>query len=646
MLSRTAEALFWIGRYLERAEYVSRFTNVNYHLLLEIASWQDQDEIWQEYLEANGEFSLYQELYSQIATQSVVEFLTLNRQNPNSLANLIEMTRSNARGIQDQISSEVWYHLNDFYLSLRDQISGKLWTGTHHILNHIQHMCYTAEGIMGSTMLHDEGWNFYRLGKNVERAGRTSRLLDNSVLVKAASEPGAISEHHQCLAILKSASAFEAYRKFYRSQLVPRKIVQFLLFHNKFPRSVRFTTTLIRDLLSRLSGHTRGPEIRECERLSGRLASDLEFGNLEEVYRLGLPIFLTQVMDQIDQITNKIAHAFFRSSGYSQTTTPSYHGRRPVIRITEPIRSPVKGILSVRHQFNYTYESPVSNVSTLMRMFPPQHYGRQHRLDLRWHIDPPSDYRHFSDAFGNLVCQLDHVYIEKEIACTVEIRVETQSLYEADGSLSLQGVSPQESDCTVESAEFTRLTTLVDNSDALFQIARRTKDRGMTQEEMADSFLYQVHAHMRYEPGRTHVGTSASMAFSQAAGVCQDYAHIMLSLCRQAGLPSRYISGYLPGEGQMHAWVEVLLSSGPQRSPVWIAYDPTHQCRCDERYITVAIGRDYQDIAPTAGYYSGPARNYLTVAVSVIMESHGPAERWVSPQLMLQQAASVKHDSQ
>ena len=154
-------------------------------------------------------------------------------------------------------------------------------------------------------------------------------------------------------------------------------------------------------------------------------------------------------------------------------------------------------------------------------------------------MDPPADYRHFTDAFGNLVWQLDHVQIEKEITWTVDMRVETQTLYLPDDTLSLQGISPQESDCAVKRAEFTQLTTRVDSSDALLQMARRSKERGLVPVELAESFLHQVYAHMRYQTGATHVGTTAAKAFEKGAGVCQDYAHVMLSLCRLAGLPAR-----------------------------------------------------------------------------------------------------------
>ena len=320
MLSRTAESFFWIGRLIERAEYTARFVNVHYHLLTEIATREDQANIWTRYLEDTGELEAYRSVYGEVLTRPVMEFVTLCRENPNSLTNLIALARNNARGIQDQLSSEVWHFMNDFYLNLKGKTELDLWADTYDVLGHVRNTCYTLDGVMGSTMVHDEGWNFYRLGKNIERGGRTARLIDIPVLSDPTTEPRRISEYHQCLAALKSASAFEAYRKFYSAQLVPKKIVQFLLFHNKFPRSVRFTTTQTTKLVERLAGSTRRPETRQAIRLAGALAADLEFGSLEEVYSTGLSIFLGQVLEQLDQLSNFVALAFFRTSGYSTSS--------------------------------------------------------------------------------------------------------------------------------------------------------------------------------------------------------------------------------------------------------------------------------------------------------------------------------------
>jgi uncharacterized alpha-E superfamily protein len=323
MLSRTAESFFWIGRYIERAEYTARFVNVHYHLLTEIATGDDQADIWTRYLEDTGELEDYQRLYGDVLTKPVMEFVTLSRDNPDSLTNLIAAARNNARGIQDQLSSEVWHFMNDFYFSLKGKTESDLWADTHDLLRHVRNTCYTLDGVMGGTMVRDEGWNFYRLGKNIERGGRTARLLDIPVLSEPTTEPRRISEYHQCLAALKSASAFEAYRKFYSAQLVPKKIVRFLLFHNRFPRSVRFTTTQTSELIELLAGTTRRSETRKSIRLAGALAADLEFGSLEEVYSTGLSAFLAQVLEQFDQISNMVAQAFFRTSGYSTSSQSS-----------------------------------------------------------------------------------------------------------------------------------------------------------------------------------------------------------------------------------------------------------------------------------------------------------------------------------
>jgi len=274
--------------------------NVHYHLLTEIATREDQANIWTRYLEDTGELEAYQAVYGEVLTRPVMEFVTLCRDNPNSLTNLIACARNNARGIQDQLSSEVWHFMNDFYLSLKGKTELDLWSDTHDLLRHVRNTCYTLDGVMGGTMVHDEGWNFYRLGKNIERGGRTARLIDIPVLSDPDTEPRRISEYHQCLAALKSASAFEAYRKFYSAQLVPKKIVQFLLFHNKLS--------------------SRRAETRQVIRLSGALAADLEFGSLEEVYSTGLSAFLAQVLEQLDQLSNLVAQAFFRTSGYSTSS--------------------------------------------------------------------------------------------------------------------------------------------------------------------------------------------------------------------------------------------------------------------------------------------------------------------------------------
>ncbi|MDH5740209.1 MAG: alpha-E domain-containing protein, partial [Nitrospira sp.] len=428
MLSRTAESCFWIARYTERAEYTARLINVHYQLLLESPNQRDQDAIWRWYLESTGQLALYEERGQPLETMAVMQFLTLDQANPNALVNLISAARENARGIQDQLSSEVWHHINRVHLAWRTYMPSSIATTPHRLLTEVQDTCYTLHGIMASTMLHDEGWTFYRLGKDIERANHTTRLLVHPILLQMSSESTELSDLHQGVAILKSASAYEAYRKVSRSVVSPEKIVEFLLLNQYFPRSVRFCTRGLRLHIERLMDKSSRVSDREPARLIGQLAADLDFVTLEEVHEIGLESFLTEVLRQLDRITTAVSRTYFRSEDTHDVriSSPRRHLR---FEHHETVVHDVKALLSASIQFTYTYEAPVTNVRTIMRVAPHQHYGRQRRLDVRWHMDPPADYRHYTDAFGNLVWQMDHARVEKEISCTVDMRVETQTGY-------------------------------------------------------------------------------------------------------------------------------------------------------------------------------------------------------------------------
>ena len=630
MLSRTAESCFWIARYTERAEYTARLINVHYQLLLESPTLQDQSVIWRWYLESSGQLDSYEERGQPLETMAVMQFLTLDHANPNALVNLISTARENARGIQDQLSSEVWHHINRVHLAWKSYTPASIAATPDRLLTDVQDTCYTLHGIMASTMLHDEGWTFYRLGKDIERANHTTRLLVHPLLRQMSSESTELSDLHQSVAILRSASAYQAYRKVSRSVVSPKQIVEFLLLNQHFPRSVRFCARGLRQHIERLMDKSSLHADREPARLIGQIAADLEFATLEEIQEIGLESFLTEVLQQLDRITMAVSRTYFRSQDSHEVGISRSRRHLRLEHPEMPVHD-VKALLSARLQFRYTYEAPVSNVRTVMRVAPHQHYGRQRCHDVQWHMDPPADYRHYTDAFGNLVWQMDHPRVEKEVACTVDMRVDTQAGYLSDGTLALQGTDPQDTDCTVASSEFTKLTHLVDRSDALVRASERLRGAG-SPSKLVEAILHHVHAALRYEPGRTHVGTPASDAMALGLGVSQDYAHVMLALCRLVGLPSRYVSGLLSGEKHMHAWVEVLLPRTGRKPPIWVGYDPTHQRRCDERYITVAVGRDYQDIAPTSGYYDGEANNRLDMAVSVVLEPPGQRENMVNSQ--------------
>jgi transglutaminase-like putative cysteine protease len=196
------------------------------------------------------------------------------------------------------------------------------------------------------------------------------------------------------------------------------------------------------------------------------------------------------------------------------------------------------------------------------------------------------------DAFGNPVATFFARRVESSIEFahwSVVIRTR------AEHRVSL---------AVLEDPALTTPTALTAADAELREVARDLRAQNPSPQALADALNAFVHQQMRYVAGATTVETPAAAAYARREGVCQDFAHVMLSLSRRCGLAARYVSGHLIGEGGTHAWVEVFVPAG--RDALVVAYDPTHGCRVDMRYVVVAVGRDYSDVAPTSGVYTAP----------------------------------------
>jgi transglutaminase-like putative cysteine protease len=256
----------------------------------------------------------------------------------------------------------------------------------------------------------------------------------------------------------------------------------------------------------------------------------------------------------------------------------------------------------IHQQFRYEYQGPISDLRHRLVIIPPERHGPQrlvtHRLEIS---SPTTEVRREIDQFGNLVISLAADHVAKEITFTAWILAErdatagpilvTRHLYEGD---LLRDAS--------------RLT----EPDAALRAAAAEIAPSATGRDLAYRICAWVYAAMSYREGATDVSTTAAEAFGRREGVCQDYAHIMLALCRLRGLAARYVSGHLLGEGGTHAWVEVLLPD-PQHRNRFLALplDPTHDRVPGASYLTVATGRDYSNVAPTSGAYRGAPTGQL-----------------------------------
>jgi transglutaminase-like putative cysteine protease len=248
-------------------------------------------------------------------------------------------------------------------------------------------------------------------------------------------------------------------------------------------------------------------------------------------------------------------------------------------------------------RIRYCYSGPVANLRQRLRVVPPSAHGSQRRR--RWHLKVDgvrsSSTRTFLDAFGNVTVDVHVPRVDDLVDFVVDVEAETDKARSCDVSFL--------------DRRYLRPTRLTAPDRTIAEMVSQTKGGDVA------SLCARVHRSITYEWGVTGVRTTAAEALAAGRGVCQDYAHIMLSACRATGLAARYVSGHLTGEGGSHAWVEVLRPHASRRG-TWIAegWDPTHNRRTTANYLVVAIGRDYADAAPLSGTYEGSGTtNHLVV---------------------------------
>lgn len=307
MLSRVADSLYWMARYIERAENLTRLLEVNLQLQLDFDHLDDEQvtEHWDPIIRATGEEELFYELYEKADSQTVTDFLTFNTKNTNSVLGCIFSARENARMVRDQISSEIFESLNNLYLFLKSANSKTVWQqGAWDFYGRIKDQSHLFQGLMLATITRDEGFEFMQFGTYMERADKTTRILDVKyhMLLPRVSDVGGAIDVAQWIALLKSASAFEAYHRIYVADVNPMKIAEFLMFSPSFPRSIRYCVKEMNDALHRISGCPAANYSNEAERLSGMLLSELNYGSVEATFNQGLHEYLDHIQTRLNEI--------------------------------------------------------------------------------------------------------------------------------------------------------------------------------------------------------------------------------------------------------------------------------------------------------------------------------------------------------
>lgn len=298
MLSRVAHSLYWMSRYIERAENVARLLDVNLQFLFDFQDLSSArlDTHWASLILSNGDEKLFAEHYETADSRTVTEFLAFDLRNPGSILSCVYGARENARMIRDQISLEMWETINELHLFLKSQSTAAVWAaGPQEFFAKINRASHLFQGLTASTYSRSEGWEFIEFGKYLERAEKTTRILDIKyhILLPNTTDVGGAIDTAQWQAVLRSASALDAYRRYYVREILAWKAVEFLVFSDSFPRSLHFCVAQVDEFLRRILGETGSRPRSAATRASRRLLADLQSFTITDILDRGLHEFLT-----------------------------------------------------------------------------------------------------------------------------------------------------------------------------------------------------------------------------------------------------------------------------------------------------------------------------------------------------------------
>ena len=315
MLSRVAHSLYWMARYIERAENVARIVDVNLQLLLDIRHLDEKGlaAYWLPIVQATGDEAEFFKQHPHATGHTVTEFLVFSMENPNSIVSSICSARENARMVRDQITLELWEELNRLYWFVKTPTARQVWKdSSSDFFQQIKAGSLHIIGLTDATLLHNEGWWFAQVGKFLERADKTSRILDlryQSLPEKGAPKLINQTDALEWSAILRSCSAWDAYKSIHGAEVHPRLVADFLLLSEDFPRSVEFCVMELNRALRHISGVAEGKFTNDAEKLAGRLVAELQFGTIDEIFDAGLHDYI----DLLQLKLNNIGAAMFNT---------------------------------------------------------------------------------------------------------------------------------------------------------------------------------------------------------------------------------------------------------------------------------------------------------------------------------------------
>ncbi len=313
MLSRTADHLFWMSRYMERAENTARMLDVNYQTALLPQSDAVAELGWRGLLAISELTGDYTKRYGAIDPAKLMEFMVADEENPSSIVSCLRAARENARAVRGTLTTEVWETTNQTWLEFNKLLAtGELRRDPANVFEWVKFRSHLSRGVVVGTMLQDEAFHFVRIGSFLERADNTARMLDvkfhdvDSDFYGHADERDNEYEFYHWSAILRSVSGFEVYRKVYRNVIQPEKVAELLILRADMPRSLAHCMNRMSSNLRSVANANSGDTLRRA----GRLEADLRFGRIDEILSTGLHAFLTQFLANVGELGVGISKDF------------------------------------------------------------------------------------------------------------------------------------------------------------------------------------------------------------------------------------------------------------------------------------------------------------------------------------------------
>ncbi len=317
MLSRTADHLFWMARYMERAENTARMLDVNYQTSLLPQSAAVSEQGWRGLLSISELSTIYQDRYGAVEARKVMQFMVRDESNPSSIVSCLRAARENARAVRGALTTEVWETTNQTWLEFNRMLKDNAFErDPGAFFEWVKFRSHLSRGVQVGTMLQDEALHFVRIGTFLERADNTARLLDvkfhavESDFYGAADAKDQEYDFYHWSAILRSVSGFEVYRKVYRNVIQPEKVAELLILRPDMPRSLAAS---INEVVSNLA-LVANDHSAETLRRAGRLRADLAFNRIDEILTTGLHAYLTQFLDRVSDLGGGISRDFLVSA--------------------------------------------------------------------------------------------------------------------------------------------------------------------------------------------------------------------------------------------------------------------------------------------------------------------------------------------